>query len=70
MLRLKSNTGPAQLELHEAMRCWDPRMCKLYYDGKGDLDWCANTVEDISTSLGVKRVPPGPLVGVNVQVSQ
>lgn len=68
MLRLKSNTGPVQLELHEAMRCWDSKMGKLYYGGKGDLDWCADTVEEINLSLGVKRIPSGPIVGVNVQV--
>lgn len=68
MLRLKSNAGPAQLELYEAMKCWDPKMGKLYYGGKGDLDWCADAVEEINMSLGLKRVPPGPVVGVNVQV--
>ena len=44
-------------------------MPKLYYGGKGDLDWCADTVEEIIASLGVKRFPAGPVVGVNVQVS-
>jgi DNA ligase-4 len=67
MLRLKSNAGPAQLELYQAMRCWDPRMGKLYSTGKGDLDWCADTM-DGTRDGGVAGISHGPIVGVNVQV--
>jgi hypothetical protein len=42
-------------------------MGKLYSTGKGDLDWCADTIE------GMREGKPdglghGPIVGVNVQV--
>jgi hypothetical protein len=67
MLRLKSNAGPAQLELYAAMRCWDPRMGKLYSTGKGDLDWCADTIADLRDGE-VAGIGHGPIVGVNVQV--
>jgi len=67
MLRLKSNAGPAHLELHQAMRCWDLKMPKLYSTGKGDLDWCANTVEAMSNGHAAE-ISHGPVVGVNVQV--
>lgn len=69
MLRLKSNAGPAQLELYQAMQCWGGQMVKLYYAGQGDLDWCVDAVEEMRTSLGTKRFLPGPRVGVNVQAS-
>ena len=69
MLRLKSNAGPAQLELHQAMRCWDGRMARLYSTGKGDLDWCADTVENIQDGTAIPEMHNGPRVGVNVQVS-
>lgn len=43
-------------------------MAKLYSTGKGDLDWCADAVDDMrdvkSFNLGF-----GPMLGVNVQVS-
>ena len=67
MLRLKSNGGPAQLELHQAMRCWDLKMPKIYSTGKGDLDWCADTVEAMSNGQAAE-ISRGPVVGVIVQV--
>jgi hypothetical protein len=67
MLRLKSNAGPAQLELCQAMRSWDPRMGKLYSMGKGDLDWCADTIADMRDGEAA-GIGHGPIVGVNVQV--
>ena len=67
MLRLKSNAGPAQLELYAAMRCWDPRMGKLYSTGKGDLDWCADTIDSMQDGQ-MAGIGHGPIVGVNVQV--
>lgn len=67
MLRLKSNTGPAQLELYAAMRCWDSRMGKLYSTGKGDLDWCADTIDGMQDGQ-MAGIGHGPMVGVNVQV--
>jgi DNA ligase-4 len=69
MLRLKSNAGPAQLELHQAMRCWDVRMAKLYSTGKGDLDWCADTVEAMRDGT-IATINNGPVVGVNVQAGR
>jgi DNA ligase-4 len=69
MLRLKSNAGPAQLELYQAMRCWDVRMAKLYSTGKGDLDWCAHAVECMQEGVTNLEIIRGPIVGVNVQVS-
>lgn len=68
MLRLKSNTGPAQLELYQAMRCWHPKMLEMYNDGKGDIDWCADAIDMFSTDDKRIKMPCGPLVGVNVQV--
>ena len=67
MLRLKSNAGPAQLELYAAMKCWDPRMGKLYSTGKGDLDWCADTIDGMLDGQ-VAEIGHGPIVGLNVQV--
>jgi len=67
MLRLKSNAGPAQLELYSAMRCWDPRMGKLYSTGQGDLDWCADTIDGMLDGQ-VAEIGHGPIVGLNVQV--
>jgi DNA ligase-4 len=67
MLRLKSNAGPAQLELYAAMRCWDSRMGKLYSTGKGDLDWCADTIDSMQDGQ-MAGIGHGPIVGVNVQV--
>jgi DNA ligase-4 len=69
MLRLKSNLGPAQLELYEAMKCLNPKMLELYSNGKGDIDWCADAIEAISTITPRMQMPCGPIVGVNVQVS-
>lgn len=63
MLRLKSNTGPTQLTLFSAFRCWDPRLALWYDDGKGSVDYCADMVERAGVS-----VPAGPVVGLNVQV--
>lgn len=67
MLRLKSNTGPAQLELHTAMKCWDFRMADMYRKGRGDLDSCADEVERMGQGSSSSV---GPVVGVNVQVSR
>jgi DNA ligase-4 len=68
MLRLKSNAGPAQLDLYQAMKCWDPRMLDLYTGGKGDVDWCADAVEGSTSVMKGVKMPSGPVVGVNVQV--
>jgi DNA ligase-4 len=67
MLRLKSNAGPAQLELYAAMRCWDSRMGKLYSTGKGDIDWCADIIDSMQDDQ-MAGIGHGPIVGVNVQV--
>jgi hypothetical protein len=42
-------------------------MGKLYSTGKGDLDWCADTIDDTRDG-GVAGISHGPIVGVNVQV--
>ncbi|KAL1408220.1 hypothetical protein Q8F55_005026 [Vanrija albida] len=69
MLRLKITAAPQQLNIHQAMWCWDATMARLFRDGKGDIDWCADTAESVSSSSGqVVPVPPGPVVGVNVQI--
>lgn len=76
MLRLKTTTGPAQLELAAAMHVWDRQMPELYFGGVGDLDKCANIVEACGGGPGgpaegevMLRVPAGgPVVGVNIPV--
>jgi hypothetical protein len=68
MLRLKSNTGPAQLDLHTAMTCWDRRMGEMYRKGTGDVDYCADRVEEMGQGTEASS-SPGPVIGVNVQVS-
>lgn len=65
MLRLKSNAGPAQLELYAAMKCWDARMAELCRKGMGDLNACADEVERMGVGASCSS---GPVVGVNVQV--
>jgi len=63
MLRL-GPTGPAQLDLYAAIKCWDGRMAEMYWKGRGDVDHCADIVE---MGQGA-ATSPGPVVGVNVQV--
>lgn len=81
MLRLKSNAGPAQLELRAALQVWDRQMAGLYYGGVGDLDRCAEMVDVLgggpgradegstsgtgATSAGLDF---GPVMGVNIPV--
>ncbi|KAK4687112.1 hypothetical protein P7C73_g2995, partial [Tremellales sp. Uapishka_1] len=67
LLRMKSNTGPPELNLHDAVNCWDERLWGMYTCGSGDLDWCFGVI----TSLGrekARRVEGGPVLGVNVQI--
>lgn len=73
LLRLKSNAGPAQLELMDAMRVWDPRMRELYVSGVGRIDRCADLVETFGAregaAAGVRSGPGlGPSVGVTIPV--
>ena len=42
-------------------------MAKLYLTGKGDLDWCADTIDGMRDGQ-VAETGHGPIVGVNVQV--
>jgi len=42
-------------------------MGKLYSTGKGDLDWCADTIDGMREGQ-VAETGHGPIVGVNVQV--
>jgi DNA ligase-4 len=42
-------------------------MGKLYSTGKGDLDWCADTIEGMRDGQ-MAGISHGPIVGVNVQV--
>jgi DNA ligase-4 len=73
LLRLKSNAGPAQLELMDAMRVWDPRMRELYISGVGRIDRCADLVETFGaregTAAGARSgAGLGPSIGVNIPV--
>lgn len=71
LLRTKIAQAPQQLKLHRAMHCWDTTMARLYRDGKGSVDWCADAAEAIRASPANTLIPvePGPVVGMNVQVS-
>jgi DNA ligase-4 len=42
-------------------------MGKLYSTGKGDLDWCADTIDSMQDGQ-MAGIGHGPIVGVNVQV--
>jgi DNA ligase-4 len=42
-------------------------MGKLYSTGKGDLDWCADTIDGMQDGQ-MAGIGHGPMVGVNVQV--
>jgi DNA ligase-4 len=42
-------------------------MGKLYLTGKGDLDWCADTIDSMQDGQ-MAGIGHGPIVGVNVQV--
>jgi len=66
MLRCKITSAPEQLSVMSAMHAWDPAMARMYRDGKGCLDYCADMVERVRHGA---CLPPGPVVGVNVQVS-
>ena len=72
MLRMKTRTAPAHLEIITAMRCRDRRMAEMYLDGKGDIEWCADVLESINTEhpgqSSTGGIPKGPVVSVNVQV--
>ncbi|EIW71652.1 hypothetical protein TREMEDRAFT_73368 [Tremella mesenterica DSM 1558] len=69
MLRIKTTAAPAQLELFDAMRQWDPRMLELYRSGIGSLDRCADLAEKSrNASAGDIGTPVGPMVGINVQI--
>jgi DNA ligase-4 len=73
LLRLKSNAGPAQLELMDAMRVWDPRMPELYVSGVGRIDRCADLVETFGAregpAAGLGSGPGlGPSIGVTIPV--
>lgn len=71
LLRCKSTAAPQQLSLHVAMWCWDPAMARLYRDGKGNVDWCADMAESITKSPhSLIPMSSGPVVGINVQVSR
>lgn len=52
LLGIKTTAAPPQLELHDAMRRWDPRMLELYRSGVGSLDRCADMVEEMDRRAG------------------
>lgn len=60
--------APEQLTLEMAMLSWDPFMAKLYWEGKGDIDWCATAAEAIQANSQTD-VTPGPMLGINVKVA-
>lgn len=69
MLRVKTTEAPQQLGSHTAMWCWDEVMARLYRDGKGSVDWCADAAEAVAAATGsVVPVEPGPVLCINVQV--
>lgn len=44
-------------------------MARLYRDGKGSVDWCADAAEAVAAATGsVVPVEPGPVLCINVQV--
>nr|XP_019009197.1 uncharacterized protein I206_05844 [Kwoniella pini CBS 10737]OCF47978.1 hypothetical protein I206_05844 [Kwoniella pini CBS 10737] len=68
MLRLKSNTGPEQLTLRDAMICWDKRMWDFYTGGTGNIDVCADMIENLDKTNLEGIVMTGPKLGTNVKV--
>nr|XP_018260181.1 uncharacterized protein I303_07098 [Kwoniella dejecticola CBS 10117]OBR82339.1 hypothetical protein I303_07098 [Kwoniella dejecticola CBS 10117] len=69
MLRMKSNTGPDQLTLRDAMITWDKRIWEFYNGGRGNIDVCADIIESLDNGLQEGIVMTGPLLGTNVKVS-
>lgn len=67
LLRIKTKNSPCQLSLKDAMMCWDKRMWDLYNGGYGNLDLCADLLEQNPLMDPSKN--HGPIVGVNVAVS-
>ncbi|WWC73544.1 uncharacterized protein I206_107516 [Kwoniella pini CBS 10737] len=68
MLRLKSNTGPEQLTLRDAMICWDKRMWDFYTGGTGNIDVCADMIENLDKTNLEGIVMTGPKLGTNVKI--
>ncbi|WWD20194.1 hypothetical protein CI109_104670 [Kwoniella shandongensis] len=67
MLRLKSTAGPEQLTLRDAMMGCDKKMWDLYVGGRGDLDTCADLVEELDRG-GSGLISCEPVIGVNVKI--
>nr|XP_019043413.1 hypothetical protein I302_07990 [Kwoniella bestiolae CBS 10118]OCF22343.1 hypothetical protein I302_07990 [Kwoniella bestiolae CBS 10118] len=67
MLRMKSNTGPEQLSLREALCTWDKRVWGFYNGGMGNLDRCFDKLDMLDEGDG-KLVVAGPVVGINVKI--
>ncbi|WWC65954.1 uncharacterized protein I303_108576 [Kwoniella dejecticola CBS 10117] len=68
MLRMKSNTGPDQLTLRDAMITWDKRIWEFYNGGRGNIDVCADIIESLDNGLQEGIVMTGPLLGTNVKI--
>ncbi|KAL0249990.1 hypothetical protein I308_103293 [Cryptococcus tetragattii IND107] len=66
LLRIKTKNSPCQLSLKDAMMCWDKRMWDLYNGGYGNLDLCADLLEQNPLMDPSKN--HGPIVGVNVAI--
>ncbi|ODO06886.1 hypothetical protein I350_04246 [Cryptococcus amylolentus CBS 6273] len=67
-LRIKSNTRPKQLTMRGAMMGWDPRMWTYYKGGRGNMDVCADLVEELAATNA--SVAAEPQVGVNVEITK
>ncbi|WWC95484.1 hypothetical protein V866_002348 [Kwoniella sp. B9012] len=67
MLRMKSNTGPEQLSLRDALCVWDKRLWGLYNGGIGNLDRCFDNLDKLENEHD-KIVMTGPVLGINVKI--
>ncbi|OCF77906.1 hypothetical protein I204_01909 [Kwoniella mangroviensis CBS 8886] len=67
MLRMKSNTGPEQLSLKDALCAWDKRLWGFYNGGMGNLDRCFDKFDNLEHEHD-KIVMTGPVLGINIKI--
>ncbi|WVQ66382.1 uncharacterized protein L199_004562 [Kwoniella botswanensis] len=67
MLRMKSNTGPEQLSLKDALCVWDKRLWGFYNGGIGNSDRCFDKLDKLENEHD-KIVMTGPVLGINVKI--
>ncbi|WWD04258.1 hypothetical protein V865_002326 [Kwoniella europaea PYCC6329] len=67
MLRMKSNTGPEQLSLKDALCIWDKRLWGFYNGGLGNLDRCSDKLDNLENEHD-RIVMIGPVLGINVKI--